>query len=77
MLRPVIDKIAAERAEALTVGKVNVDEQPHLADLAGVQGIPLVVLYSEGRPAATAFGAIPKATLEQALGLESVDPVTS
>lgn len=71
MLGPVIEKIADERDGALTVGKVNVDEQPHLADIAGVQGIPFVVLYRDGEPAAEALGAMPKAVLEQTLGLES------
>jgi thioredoxin 1 len=72
LLAPVIDEIAAERDGALKVGKVNVDEQPHLADLAGVQGIPFVVLYRDGQPAAHAIGAQPKSALERALGLDSV-----
>jgi thioredoxin 1 len=74
MLAPVIEKIAAERDGTLKVGKVNVDEQPHLAERAGVQGIPFVVLYRDGAPAAAAVGAMPKAALEQALGLESAAP---
>jgi len=67
----VIEQIAAERANALKVGKVNVDEQPELANLAGVRGIPLVVLYSEGRPVAQAVGARPKEALDRALGLDA------
>ena len=70
-LGPVIDQLAAERDGALKVGKVNVDEQPHLAELAGVRGIPFVVLYRGGEPAAHASGAQAKAELERALGLES------
>jgi thioredoxin 1 len=76
-LAPVIDQIAAERDGALRVGKVNVDEQPHLAHLAGVQGIPLVVLYRDGEPVAQAIGAQPKAALERALGLDGVDAIAS
>ena len=48
LLGPVIDEIAQDRDGALKVGKVNVDEQPHLAELAGVLGIPFVVLYRDG-----------------------------
>jgi hypothetical protein len=36
-----------------------------------VRGIPFVVLYRGGKPAAHAIGAQPKADLERALGLES------
>ena len=70
-LGPVIDQLAAEREGALKIGKVNVDEQPHLAEMAGVRGIPFVVLYRGGEPAAHASGAQAKAELERALGLES------
>jgi thioredoxin 1 len=71
LIGPVIEQIAAERADSLKVGKVNVDEQPELANLAGVHGIPFVVLYSQGRPAAHAVGARPKEALERALGLSA------
>ncbi len=69
-LGPVIEEIAAEHAGALKVAKVNVDDEPELADLAGVQGIPLVVLYRDGRPVARAVGAQPKAELKRTLGLD-------
>jgi thioredoxin-like negative regulator of GroEL len=35
----VIERIAAEHPGALKVGRVNVDDEPYLASLAGVQGI--------------------------------------
>lgn len=71
LLAPIVEQIAAERAGELKVGKVNVDEEPQLARQAGVQGIPFVVLYRRGKPAAQAIGAQPKSALERALGLEA------
>ena len=71
MLGPVIEQIASDRAGTVKVGKVNVDEEPSLADRAGVRGIPYVVLYRDGKPAAQAVGAQPKAKLEQALGIDA------
>jgi thioredoxin len=65
-LGPVIERIAAERAGSRKVGKVNVDDEPHLASLAGVQGIPAVVVYRDGRPAARSVGGVPKHVLEDA-----------
>jgi thioredoxin 1 len=71
MLGPVVEQIAQERAGTVKVGKVNVDEEPSLADRAGVRSIPYVVLYRGGEPVAQAVGAQPKARLEQSLGLDS------
>lgn len=73
VLGPVIEQIAGERRGTLKVAKVNVDEEPHLAERAGVQGIPFVVLYRDGRPIAESVGAQPKAALERALGLEALE----
>jgi thioredoxin 1 len=70
LLGPVIEQIADERSATIKVGKVNVDEQPGLAERAGVHGIPFVVLYRDGQPLAEAIGAQPKHALEQSLGLE-------
>jgi thioredoxin 1 len=75
LLSPVIEQIAEQRAATIKVGKVNVDEEPALADRAGVRGIPFVVLYRDGLPAAQAVGALPKAALERALGLD--EPVAA
>jgi thioredoxin 1 len=71
LLGPVIEQIAAERAGSLKVGKVNVDEEPQLQGLAGVQGIPTVVIYRDGRPAERSVGAVPKQALEAALALNA------
>jgi thioredoxin 1 len=70
MLGPVIEQLASERAGTVKVAKVNVDDEPALAERAGVRGIPYVVLYRDGEVAAQAVGAQPKAALEQSLGLE-------
>jgi thioredoxin 1 len=77
MLGPVIDQIAADRAGTVKVGKVNVDEEPALAERAGVRGIPYVVLYRNGQVATQAVGAQPKAALEQALGLDAPAPAAA
>jgi len=69
MVAPVLEQIADERAEELRVVKVNIDEEPELAQRYGVMSIPTIVLFKDGEPAAAAIGAQPKAPLEQALGL--------
>jgi thioredoxin 1 len=59
-----------KRSGTIKVGNVNVDEQPGLADRAGVRGIPLVVLHRDGQPVAEAVGAQPQDALERALALD-------
>ena len=67
-IAPVLDQIAAERDE-LKVVKLNIDEQPAVAQRYGVMSIPTLILFKDGEPAAAAVGAMPKSMLEQKLGL--------
>ena len=64
MLAPVLAEIAEEKAGTIKVGKVNVDEEPELAAEYGITGIPAVLLFKNGKVAATAVGFKPKADLE-------------
>jgi thioredoxin len=66
---PVLDRIVDERDGELKLVKVNIDEQPALAQRFGVQSIPTIILFKDGEPAAAAIGAQPKSALERALGL--------
>jgi thioredoxin 1 len=66
---PVLDRIVDESNGGLRLVKVNIDEQPALAQRFGVQSIPTMILFKEGEPAAAAIGAQPKTALEKALGI--------
>ncbi|MGD9695747.1 MAG: thioredoxin [Thermoleophilia bacterium] len=70
MIAPVIEQIAKERADSLVVGKLNVDHHAAIAQQYNVQGIPFIGLFEHGKLARHAVGAMPKAQLERALGLE-------
>ncbi len=71
-IAPVLERIAEERADELTLVKVNIDEEQGLAMRYGIQSIPTVVLFKDGQPAAAAIGAQPKTALERSLGLVEV-----
>ena len=60
MLAPVLEEIAAEKSDSLTVGKVNVDEEPELARRFGVSSIPTLILMKDGRPVSQTVGYMPK-----------------
>jgi thioredoxin 1 len=66
---PVLDKIAEERPDELRLVKVNIDEEPALAQKYGIVSIPTIVLFKNGEPAAAAIGAQPKGAIERSLGL--------
>jgi thioredoxin 1 len=68
---PVLERIADERKDELKLVKVNIDEEPALAQRYGVASIPTMILFKSGEPAAAAIGAQPKGSLEKSLGLAS------
>ena len=65
MLSPVLAEIAGERGD-ITVGKVNVDEEPALASRFGITSIPTLIVFTNGQAKSTSVGCIPK---EQVLSL--------
>jgi thioredoxin 1 len=70
---PILDKIVAERSGELRLVKVNIDEEPDIAERYGIASIPTMVLFKDGEPAAAAIGAQPKGALETQLGLGSAE----
>lgn len=64
---PVIEELAAEYDEEVRFGKVNIDDQPDLAVAYGVQSIPTLLFFKEGRPVRRAVGALPKQDLRKLL----------
>jgi thioredoxin len=64
---PVLDRIAEEHQ--VKIVKVNIDDHQDLQQRYGVASIPFMVLFEDGEPRASAIGAMPKGSLERALGL--------
>ena len=56
MLSPVLRELAEENAEALKVGKINVDEQRELAMRFQVSSIPMLVVFKDGKAVAKSVG---------------------
>jgi len=63
MLSPVLRKLAEENADALKVGKINVDEQRELAMRFQVSGIPMLVIFKDGKVVAKSVGYRPKSEI--------------
>lgn len=56
MVLPVVEEIAEER-EDIVVGKINVDEQPELANQFGVMTIPTLIVFENGQEVERSVGA--------------------
>jgi thioredoxin 1 len=69
MVSPIVEQIAAMREGAYKVVKVNIDEEPTLAQEYGVQSIPMIGLFRNGRLERSALGAKPRQQLEAELGM--------
>ena len=64
MVGPVVEGLAAKYPE-ITFVKVNVDDNPELAERYGVMSIPAMFAFKNGQPAASTLGFQPEAALER------------
>ena len=60
---PSLEEISDQMGDAITVAKVNIDENPMTPSKYGVRGIPTLILFKNGEVAATKVGALPKSKL--------------
>jgi thioredoxin 1 len=60
MLSPTIDQIAEEYDGKVTVGKINIDEEPELAQRFGVMSIPTLILFKDGSVVSRSVGVVGK-----------------
>ena len=67
MLGPVVAQIAEKYAGKVKVGKVNVDEEPELANAFGVSSIPMVAVMKNGRLVNSSVGYRPLEQIEALL----------
>jgi thioredoxin 1 len=63
MVAPVLEEIAAEHADTITVAKLDIDENPATARDFQVMSIPTMILFKGGEPVKQIVGAKPKAAL--------------
>jgi thioredoxin 1 len=66
---PIVEQIAAMRQGSYKVVKVNIDDEPSLAQEYDVQSIPLIGLFRNGRLERSSLGAKPRPQLEAELGM--------
>ena len=70
MIGPALEEISDELGDKVTITKINIDDHPDAPTRYGVRGIPTMILFKNGEPAATKVGAAPKSALKSWLESE-------
>ena len=63
MQLPIIEEFSSEMKGKATIGKVNVDEELELAQSFGIQSIPTLILFKDGKPVKKLVGLHSKESL--------------
>ncbi len=64
-LLPVVEELAGEMGDTISVVKLNVDENPQTPAKFGVRGIPTLMIFKDGQLKQTRVGGLPKADLKK------------
>ena len=67
LVAPVLEALAAEHGDKITIVQLNVDESPRTAAKYDVRSIPTLNVYRDGKVVKTVIGARPQHVLEQEL----------
>jgi len=63
MIAPILDEMAATYTGKLQIAKMNVDENREIPGKFGIRGIPTLMLFKDGKLAATKVGALSKSQM--------------
>ena len=63
MVAPVLEEIAAENPEKITIAKLDIDANPSIARDYQIMSVPTMILFQGGKPVKQIVGAKPKAAL--------------
>jgi thioredoxin 1 len=67
MIAPTVEELARDYAGRVTVGKLNIDDNPQTAERFGVMSIPTLLIMKNGVEVDRVIGAVPKQSIEERL----------
>ncbi len=70
MVSPIIEQLAREYSGRAAFGKVNVDENQMISASFGIQSIPTMMIFKNGKAVDVMIGAMPKGQIEMKLKLQ-------
>ncbi|MBF0282364.1 MAG: thioredoxin TrxA [Zetaproteobacteria bacterium] len=62
-IAPILDEVADEMGEQITIAKINIDDNPNTPGRYGVRGIPTLMVFKDGNVQGTKVGAVNKSKL--------------
>ena len=65
MIAPALEEIATELKGKVKIVKLNIDENPSVAQNLGIRSIPTLIVFKDGKAAAQKVGAAPKGELSK------------
>jgi thioredoxin len=67
MVAPAIEQLASELAGKVAFGKLNVDENPVISRTFGIQSIPTIAIFKNGKPIDAIIGAVSKSQMQSTI----------
>ncbi len=64
-IAPALDEISVEMSDNLKVAKINIDENPNIAQEFNIRSIPALMIFKNGKLEAEMMGQVPKSQLEE------------
>ena len=65
MIAPFLDQISVEYESRVKIGKVNIEEEEELASMHGINSIPTMIVFQNGKIVNQRTGALPKPEIEK------------
>ena len=62
---PILEEISEEYSDKITIGKLDVDENPETPQKYGVRGIPTIMIFKDGRLIDQKVGSLPKSIINE------------
>lgn len=62
---PLLDELAVELSDKITIAKVDIDKNPNTPQKYGVRGIPTMIIFRNGQPVSTKVGSLPKGKIAE------------
>ncbi len=67
MMGPIVEAMEAQFEGKVKIGKINVDDNPDIAEKYNVMSIPTLIFFKDGAPVETSVGLISKTVLQEKL----------
>tara|TARA_B100000963_G_C22318828_1_gene533383 strand:- start:241 stop:561 length:321 start_codon:yes stop_codon:yes gene_type:complete len=64
-IAPALDEISVEMSDNIKVAKINIDENPNIAQEFNIRSIPALMIFKNGKLEAEMMGQVPKSQLEE------------